>query len=111
MTINLTLTQLAQKQAGEHADEVLGMAHGEIDRREGWEPHNLGMHAFEAYRKWYVMYPVDSGELMVDACEWYEIELTGVPEDHPLHGEIVSMPRPASTDWEGLPDIAWREQR
>jgi hypothetical protein len=94
--VQVTLTEVARRQASPEEDNLVGQAHGEIDRRDWGEATAFDIHVFKGPGGDYVMYPLGADTIEVDGCIWDDLGLLKVPKKHPLHGKSIWMPRKAS---------------
>jgi hypothetical protein len=60
------------------------------------EPTDFDFHVFRAACGDFIMYPAGPDRIEVDLCLWEDMGPLDVPEAHPLHGQTLKMPRPAS---------------
>ena len=96
MTVQITLTQAALAQATTDSETVLGQAHGELDRRPWGEPTGFAMHVFTGPGGDYLMCSITDDQVEVDSCVWEDMGPMDVPDDHPLSGKSLKMPRRAT---------------
>ena len=96
MAVQITLTQAALAQAKTEAEIVLGQAYGELDRRPWGEPTSFAVHVFTGPGGDYIMYPLTDDHIEVDSCFREEMGPLDLPDDHPLSGKAIKIPRKAT---------------
>ena len=96
MAVQITLTHAALAQAANGAETVLGQAYGELDRRPRGEATGFAMHVFAGPGGDYLMCPISEDHIEVDSCVWEDLGPMELPDDHPLFGKSIKMPRRVS---------------